>query len=91
MSLDKAIEHGKEKRRPYRGSKRFDRSCRHGGNCGWCEGNRTVKNKRQIPADTEEQLRNGADEPQELRGWQRRLNRADVCACHGMTNCQLMD
>ncbi len=37
MSLDKAIEHGKEKRKPYRGSKVIDRSCRNHGNCGWCE------------------------------------------------------
>lgn len=39
--LDKAIEHGKEKRKPYRRSKRFDRSCRNHGSCGYCEGSRT--------------------------------------------------
>ena len=27
----------------------------------------------------------------ELRGWQKKLGRADVCACHGMTNCQLAE
>lgn len=43
MSLDKAIEHGKEKREPYRGSKRFDHSCRNHGGCKWCEGNRKHK------------------------------------------------
>ena len=33
MTLDKAIEHGKEHRKQYRGSKVFDRTCRnHGGN-----------------------------------------------------------
>lgn len=42
MSLDKAIKHGKEKRRPYRGSQAFDSTCRpHGGGnrwaCPWCE------------------------------------------------------
>lgn len=26
-----------------------------------------------------------------LKGWQIRLNRADVCPCHGMTNCQLWE
>jgi hypothetical protein len=42
LSLDKAILHGKEKRREYQGrtSKRFDRSCRNHGNCGYCENNR---------------------------------------------------
>lgn len=44
MSLDKAIEHGKEKRKPYRKSKSFDRSCRNHGSCGWCLGNRRYKN-----------------------------------------------
>ena len=27
----------------------------------------------------------------ELRGWQKHLGRADVCPCHGMTNCQFQD
>ncbi len=42
MSLDKAILHGKEKRQQFQGktSKRFDRSCRNHGNCGYCENNR---------------------------------------------------
>lgn len=40
MSLDKAIKHGKEHRKPYRGSKAFDKSCRNHGGCPCCEGNR---------------------------------------------------
>jgi len=40
MSLDKAVKHKKEKREDYRGSERFDRSCRNHGNCGYCSGNR---------------------------------------------------
>ena len=48
MSMDKAIEHGKDRRRPYRGSKRFDKTCRNNGACGWCRGNRTVKARRQL-------------------------------------------
>jgi hypothetical protein len=40
MSLEKAIKHGKEKRKQYRGSKAFDHSCRNHGSCSWCEGNR---------------------------------------------------
>ena len=40
MGLDKAIEHGKEKRKPYYGSKAIDGTCRNHGSCGICEGNR---------------------------------------------------
>ncbi len=45
MSLDKAIAYGKEHRRPYRRSQRFDVTCRpHGFGraypCPWCEANR---------------------------------------------------
>lgn len=49
MSLDKAIEHGKEKRKPYRGSKAIDATCRNHGTCRWCEENRTHGNKRREP------------------------------------------
>jgi len=41
MSLDKAIKHKKEFRKPYRGSKRFDPHCRNNNACGWCRKNRT--------------------------------------------------
>lgn len=41
--LDKAIASGKEKRKPYRGAKAIDRSCRNHGGCVWCEGNRLRK------------------------------------------------
>ena len=50
MSLDKAIEHGKEKRKPYRGSKAVDATCRNHGSCRWCEKNRTHGNKRREPS-----------------------------------------
>lgn len=46
MSLDKAIEHGKEKRQPYRGAKAIDPTCRNHGSCKWCEGNRTYSDKK---------------------------------------------
>ena len=45
MALDKAIEHGKEHRKPYRGAKKVDSSCRNHGGCPWCKGNRTNKEK----------------------------------------------
>lgn len=41
MALYKAIRSGKEKRKPYRGSKAFDHSCRNHGTCGYCESTRT--------------------------------------------------
>ena len=43
MSMRKAIEHGKEHRKPYYGSKDFDRTCRNHGSCPWCEENRKHK------------------------------------------------
>lgn len=48
MSLDKAIKHGKEKRKPYRGSKAFDLTCRNHGGCDACLSNRMHgKNKQE--------------------------------------------
>lgn len=51
MSLDKAIEHGKEhrvqygtKNQPY--CKAVDKTCRNHGACPWCEGNRTYSNRK---------------------------------------------
>lgn len=46
MSLDRAIESGKEKRKQYRGVRAVDRTCRPGGNCPYCEGNRTYQDRR---------------------------------------------
>lgn len=40
MSLDKAIESGKEKRKPYTGGKAVACSCRNHGSCEWCKNNR---------------------------------------------------
>ena len=43
MSLDKSIAHGKERRKPYRGAKAVDPTCRNHGGCPWCEENRKFK------------------------------------------------
>ena len=48
MALDKAIEAGKEKRKPYKGAKAVDCSCRNHGSCPWCTGNRTYRNIREL-------------------------------------------
>lgn len=53
MSLYKAIEYGKEKRKPYRGSKAFDCSCRNHGTCAWCQGNRLHNSNRKIEQSLE--------------------------------------
>ena len=50
MSLDKAIEHGKEKRKPYYGSKSIDPSCRNHGTCERCKGSRLYSSRRREEA-----------------------------------------
>lgn len=54
MSLDKAIKYRKEKRKPYYGSKAFDRSCRNHGSCPWCYQNRKHKFRDKRPMDKED-------------------------------------
>ena len=51
MSNDKAILHGKEKRKPYRGEKAVDTTCRNHGTCPHCAKNRKYKNKRREPVE----------------------------------------
>lgn len=48
MSLDKAIKHGKEKRKPYYKSGRFDKTCRSHGGCPYCYGNKMHKHRKQM-------------------------------------------
>lgn len=45
MSLEKAILHGKEHKKPYRGSKCVDKTCRNHGGCPYCLGNRLHSTK----------------------------------------------
>ena len=52
--LYKAIESGKEKRKPYRGAKAVDCTCRNHGSCSYCAENRThFDRKRRQVADQE--------------------------------------
>jgi hypothetical protein len=37
MGFDKHYPNRKDWRKPYRGSRAVDRSCRPGGGCPWCE------------------------------------------------------
>lgn len=50
MSMDKGIEHGKEHRKPYRGGKAVDKSCRNHGSCPYCRMNEQYKNIKRIQA-----------------------------------------
>ena len=55
MSLDKAIEHGKEQRKPYYKSKAVDATCRPGGSCPYCQRGRRHKNRKRLEAAKDEQ------------------------------------
>jgi len=46
MSLSKAIEHGKERRKPYRGAKAVDATCRNHGGCPGCRMKREHKDEK---------------------------------------------
>lgn len=46
MSLDKSITHGKEHRKPYRGTKFIFSPCRNHGKCRWCRENRMHGNDK---------------------------------------------
>lgn len=51
MSLDKAIKHGKEKRKAYYGAKSIDRSCRNHGDDDWARDDRLYQaNKTELKA-----------------------------------------
>lgn len=47
MSYDKAITHGKSKRKPYRNAKAVSGQCRNHGGCSYCKGNRTYQRKKE--------------------------------------------
>lgn len=52
MTLNKAIEHGKEHRKQYTGAKAVDKTCRNHGSCAWCEENRKhSRTKRELAAE----------------------------------------
>lgn len=59
--LNKAIQHGKEYRKPYRRPKSVARSCRNHGSCTRCESARKhANNKRLLSA--EEALKEAIEE-----------------------------
>jgi len=44
MAIEKSIESGKEHRKEYYRSQRFDHTCRPNGSCSYCRSNRFHKN-----------------------------------------------
>ena len=53
MGLDKAVENHKEHRKPYRGSKTFDRTCRNHGSCDWCRDNRLYNSRKKLESSND--------------------------------------
>lgn len=53
--LDKAVVHGKERRKPYRGAKAVDSTCRNHGSCSYCQNNRSYKNMKRLQAALEQE------------------------------------
>ena len=51
------------RKKPYTGSKRFDRTCRNHGSCDWCKRNRLYQALKWLEATTKElkEFFNGKD------------------------------
>lgn len=59
MGLEKAIAHGKEKRKNYMGKRKsasFDRSCRNHGKCDYCKGSRLYQYNKAKAAAVQKEL-----------------------------------
>lgn len=54
MSLDKAILHGKEHRKQYRGAKAVDKTCRNHGSDPWLKKQAEYKTKKRMKEDFDE-------------------------------------
>ena len=68
MSLDKAIQYGKEKRKPYYGAQAIDCTCRPYGSCEWCRGNRMYQQLKMDEASRQalEEFENEDDEQDKM-------------------------
>lgn len=61
MSLTKAILYGKEHRKPYRNSKRFDKTCRNHSSCPYCRDNR-LHNRYKTDEDSKLKIKEAKDD-----------------------------
>ena len=50
MSFDKNFPNRKDRRKPYNKSKRFDKTCRNHGSCGWCREDRLHRRQLLVQA-----------------------------------------
>lgn len=48
VSLDKAIRHLKERRKPYRGAKAVDKTCRNHGSDDWATSDRLIQPQKEL-------------------------------------------
>ena len=55
MSLDKAIQYGKEHRKQYYGAKAIDKTCRCNGTCEYCKASR-LRHYRKADITYKEQI-----------------------------------
>lgn len=69
MSLDKAIQAGKEWRGPYRGGKDVCKSCRNNGGCPWCRRRRIYVNLRRTERAREDWPRTIEEFYEEFGTW----------------------
>ena len=56
MAFENSYPNRKDWRKPYHDSRAIDGSCRSHGDCPWCEGSRTHKKLKAIPADEAAQV-----------------------------------
>ena len=52
--FDKFYPNRKDRRKPYRGAKSFDTTCRNHGSCPYCRSNRQFSNLRRKPIEDNE-------------------------------------
>lgn len=56
MSLDKAVQHGKEHRKPYYGSKAIDPTCRNHGSCDHCSRSRLHSTRKRYETSLDDEI-----------------------------------
>lgn len=66
MGLEKAIAHGKERRKPYYDSRAVAGECRNHGWCPWCTGNRLHSFEKQKQAAIQKLKEYFADDGQNI-------------------------
>ena len=70
MSLDKAIEHHKEHRKPYVDERAMDVHCRNNGSCDYCRRNRLYQLKKELEKCNSKlkEWESGTNGPMETKG-----------------------